>query len=64
MTVQSAAKGVTAAVAIFVVVAVLSDYYEFLTPMKKWLVLPVVAAGLNLWWLKRRQKWASKGRSV
>ena len=41
---------------IFVVVAALSYHYEFLTPMKKWLVLPVVATSLNLWWLKRRQK--------
>lgn len=56
MTIQSASNAVTTTALIFVVVAVLSDYYEFLIPLKKWLVLPVVAAGLNLWWLKRRQR--------
>ncbi len=55
MTVKSASNAVTTIGLIFVAVAVLSDYYEFLTPMKKWLVLPMVAAGLNLWWLTRRQ---------
>ncbi len=56
MTIQSASKAVTTVVGIFIVVAVLSEYYEFLTPMKKWLVLPLIAAGLNLWRVKWRQK--------
>lgn len=56
MTIQSASKAVTTTALIFVAVAMLSDYYRFLTPTKQWLALPVIAAGLNLLWLTRRQK--------
>ena len=56
MTVRSAERAVVAFAGIFIVVTVLFHDYEFLDPMQKWLVLPVIAASLYRWWLKRRQK--------
>ena len=41
---------------IFVAVSVLTDYYEFIAPVKEWLALAVSALGLYCIWLSLLEK--------
>ena len=55
MTVQGAWKILAIAAGIYFAAAVLSDYYEFISPIKAWTVIPVVASSLYIFWLKRQE---------